>query len=74
MINLSAAYTADGEVDEAARVVGEAAALAARNRSTRVIDVLGQARAGLRQWRDTPAVRELDDKLMAYNLLPSSPT
>jgi ATP/maltotriose-dependent transcriptional regulator MalT len=73
-IHLGNAHFAAGNVDEAAQVIGDGAVLAARNRSARVLDTLSRARASLRTWQDRPAVRELDDKLRAYRLLPSSTT
>jgi DNA-binding XRE family transcriptional regulator len=73
-IHLGNAYLAAGEVELAATVVGDGAALAARNRSARVVQTIAQTRAGMKHWQDTPAVRELDAKLVSYGLLPSSTT
>lgn len=70
--SLGNVYVAAREVDEAARVIGDGAALTVQNRSTRLVDELGRARAGLQVWQDAPAVRELDDRLTAYGLVSSS--
>lgn len=73
-IGLGKAHIAAGDIDEAARVIGEGAALAIRNRSTRVIDRLSRARASMQAWQYTPAVKELDDKLIAYGLVSNART
>jgi DNA-binding XRE family transcriptional regulator len=73
-IHLGNAYLAAGELEQAAAVVGDGAALAARNRSARVVQTIAQTRASMKQWENTPAVRELDAKLVSYGLLPSSTT
>jgi hypothetical protein len=57
------------EIDEAARLLGDAGDIAARNSSARLIERLEQARAGLRPWQYTAAVRTLDDRLAAYGLV-----
>ncbi len=71
-VHLGNAYLATGELEQAARVVGDGAALAVRNRSARVVQTIGHARARMRPWQDTSAVRELDAKLVSYGLSPSS--
>ncbi len=53
-----------GEVEEAARVIGEGALLATKSRSARLASELGAARRRLQPWRDTPAVRTLDEQLI----------
>lgn len=73
-IDLGNAYLVAGELEQAAQVVGNGAALAARNRSARVVQTIGQARTRMRPWQDTSAVRELDAKLVSYGLPPSSIT
>lgn len=73
-IYLGNAYLAAGDLEQAAATVGDGAALAARNRSARVLQTIDQARAGMSPWESTPAVRELDAKLASYGLLPSSTT
>lgn len=71
-IHLGNAYLTAGELEQAVSVVGDGAALAARNRSARVMQTIAQTRANMRLWRDTPAVRELDAKLASYGLFSSS--
>jgi transcriptional regulator with XRE-family HTH domain len=67
-LRLGMARLMSGEVEEAARFVGDAAVLATKNRSARLTNEVKSARDGLQPWRDTPAVRELDERLMAYGL------
>lgn len=73
-IYLGKAHLATGEIEQAAQVFGNSAELAARNRSARLVQTIERARADLRPWRDTAAVRDLDAKLVSYGLLPSSRT
>jgi DNA-binding XRE family transcriptional regulator len=73
-IHLGNAYLAAGELEQAAQTLGDGAALAARNRSARVVQTIERARASMRLWQDTPAVRELDATLVSYGLSPSSTT
>ncbi len=58
----------EGDIDEAAKIIGDAADLAARNRSARLVDRLRAARAEMGPWETAPAVRELDRRLAAYGL------
>lgn len=73
-IYLGNACLAAGELEQAAAVVGDGAELAARNRSARVVQTISQTRASMTKWANTPAVRQLDAKLVSYGLLPSSTT
>ncbi|MGH3781785.1 MAG: hypothetical protein ACRDRO_14480 [Pseudonocardiaceae bacterium] len=57
-----------GEIEEAARVVGNAAVLAAQTRSTRLVKKLRTTLARMRPWQDTSAAMVLDDQLMAWGL------
>jgi hypothetical protein len=68
IVDLSEAYVLCTEIDEAARLLGDAAAMAAANSSARLIDRLVQARAGLQTWQDTAAVRALDERLGEYGV------
>lgn len=61
-----------GEIEEAARVVGDAAGLAVRTRSVRLVKELRTTRARMQPWQDTHAVKELDDRLATYGLTPNS--
>lgn len=73
MLRLGDAYVQSREIDEAARVIGVGADLAARNSSARLVDVLTQSRRHLDPWRETSAVRDLDDQLALLNTAPQSP-
>jgi hypothetical protein len=74
MLHLGNAYVQSQEIDEATRIIGAAAGLAARNRSARLVDSLMQSRRHLDPWRDTAAVRDLDDRLAAHGWTASSIT
>jgi hypothetical protein len=65
IIDLSEAYVQCTEIDEAARLLGDAGEIAAGHSSVRLIGRLEQARAGMQPWRDTAAVRGLDERLGA---------
>jgi hypothetical protein len=67
-LRLGMARLMSGEVEEAAQVVGDAAVLATKNRSARLSGEVKAARGHMQPWQDTPAVRELDERLMAYGL------
>jgi hypothetical protein len=67
-LHLGNAHLQCGEIDEAARVVGSAAGLAAQTRSARLVQELCATRAQMQPWQDTQAVKVLDDQLAAYGL------
>lgn len=67
-IDLGEAYVQCNEIDEAARLLGDAGDIAARNSSARLVERVKQDRAELQPWRHTTAVRALDDRLASYNL------
>lgn len=71
---LGKARLQSGEVDEAARVIGTAASLAAQTRSTRLVNELRTTRARMQPWQDAQAVKALDDQLATYGLVASSAT
>lgn len=52
-----------GEIDEAVHVIGDAARLAAQNRQPRLMRELRTTRARMQPWRDTSAVKALDERL-----------
>lgn len=56
------------EVDEAARLLGDAGEVVAGNSSARLVEKLGKARADMQPWKHTAAVRTLDDRLASYGL------
>ncbi|MGH3933888.1 MAG: hypothetical protein ACRDS1_02705 [Pseudonocardiaceae bacterium] len=68
IVDLGEAYVQCTEIDEAARLFGDAADIAAGNSSVRLIERLVQARAGMQPWQHTAAVRTLDDRLASYGL------
>ncbi len=67
-LHLGNAHLQSGEINEAAHVVGDAAGLAVQTHSPRLIKEIHETRARLQPWRDTRAVKELDDRLAAYGL------
>ncbi len=68
IVDLVEAYVQCTEIDEAARLLGDAGDIAAGHSSVRLIERLVQARAGMQPWQHTAAVRTLDDRLAAYGL------
>jgi hypothetical protein len=68
-VHLGVAYARSNEVDEAARLFGDAGEIAACNSSARLVGQLEQARAGMQPWQDTAAVRTLDERLASYGLV-----
>jgi tetratricopeptide (TPR) repeat protein len=67
-VKLGRAHAQSGEIDEAARLLGNAADMAAHHSSVRLSKTIQQGRAELQPWNGTTAVRELDDRLTAYGL------
>ena len=67
-VELGLAYVEFGEIEHAAKLVGDAGVLAARNTSGRLTSQVCAARASLTQWQQTPAVRELDERLAACQI------
>lgn len=68
-VDLGRARVQSHDIDEAARLLGDAGEIAAHNTSTRLIEVLKQGRADLRPWQHTTAVRELDERLTSHGLV-----
>lgn len=62
-LRLATARAQSGEIDEAARVIGDAAVLATRNRSARLTKEVQATRSRLQPWQHTPAVTTLDEQL-----------
>ncbi len=69
---LGKAHLQSGEIEEAARVVGDAAELAAKTRSVRLVTELRATRTRMHPWQGTQAVSALDDQLRAYGLAPAT--
>ncbi len=58
-----------GDIDEAAGAVGDAADLAAQNRSPRLAEAIVGGRRELSPWADTAAVRQLDELLAERDIV-----
>ncbi|MGH3549445.1 MAG: hypothetical protein ACRDQU_15330 [Pseudonocardiaceae bacterium] len=69
IVDLGEAYVLCNEIDEAARLIGDAGQIAAGNSSVRLAGRLEQARGGMQPWRHTAAVRTLDNRLATYGLV-----
>ena len=67
-LHLGNAHLQSGEIDEAARVVGDAAGLAMQTRSARLVKEVRTTRARMQPWQGTQAVSVLDDQLVACGL------
>jgi tetratricopeptide (TPR) repeat protein len=63
IVDLGEAYVLCTEIDEAARLLSDAGEIAAGNSSARLIGRLEQVRARMEPWKDTRAVRELDERV-----------
>ena len=73
-LRLGNAHLESGEIEEAARVVGNAVSPIAQIRSERLVQELRTTRARMQPWRDTPAVKALDEQLATDGLASSSAT
>lgn len=62
------AYAQSYEIDEAARLLGDAEEMAADNSSARLTEAVKQGRAELAPWQDPSAVRKLNDRLTTYGV------
>jgi hypothetical protein len=60
-LHLGNSYLQNGEVEEAAQIIGNAANLAAQNRQAWLVKELHTTRARMQPWEDTQAVRKLDE-------------
>jgi hypothetical protein len=67
-LRIGSAYLASGEVDQAARLVGQAARLAAHNGSARLLQEFRATYGYLRPWAKSRAVRDLEDEVAVYGL------
>ncbi|MGH3888945.1 MAG: hypothetical protein ACRDSZ_20715 [Pseudonocardiaceae bacterium] len=68
-LHLGTARLLSGDIEEAARVIGEGAMLAARVRSVRLTREVRVARGRMEPWKDTQAVRELDERLVGAGVV-----
>ncbi len=69
IVDLAQAYVQCNEIDEAARLLGDAGEIAKNDGSLRLIERLEQARAGMLPWQYTAPVRTLNERLAAYGLV-----
>ena len=67
-LRVGQAHAAAREPETAAHALAEAADLAVSRPSKRLYDELRRTRASLQPWQETSAVRELDERLQAYQL------
>jgi hypothetical protein len=67
-VGLSEAYVLCNEIDEGARLLGDAGEIAAGHSSVRLIGRVEQARGSMEPWREAQAVRELDGRLGSLGL------
>lgn len=67
-VDLGRARVQSNDIDEAARLFGDAGEIAAQNSSIRLVEVLKQGRVELKPWQHTAAVRALDERLTASGL------
>jgi hypothetical protein len=67
-LSLGTARLLCGEVEEAARLTGEGALLATKHRSARLTSEVKATRGRLQPWKNTAAVRELDERLVTYGM------
>lgn len=73
-LHLGNAHLQCGEIEQAARVISNAASLAARTHSARLVKELRATRSQMQPWQDTHAVTMLDERLAAYGLMRTSAT
>lgn len=69
LLELERALIQTGAIDEAAAVVGQAADLTARNRSPRLSSAIRDGRKALSPWSGSDAIRELDARLAARDIV-----
>jgi transcriptional regulator with XRE-family HTH domain len=67
-LRLGTARLLSGEIEEAARVIGEGAILAVKHRSARLTSEVRAARGRMGPWSDTAAVKELDERLRGLGM------
>lgn len=67
-LHLGNAHLQSEEIDEAAQVVGNAAELAIQTHSARLREELRTTRTRMQPWRNTPAVKALDERLAELRL------
>jgi tetratricopeptide (TPR) repeat protein len=71
-LRLGTAHLLSGDIEEATRVIGEGALLAGRIRSTRLTSEVKAARGRMEPWRETQAVKELDERLAGCGMVGST--
>lgn len=68
MLRLGTAHLQSGQIEEAARVIGDAASLVTQVRSARKTSIIKATRARMQPWHGTQAVQALDERLAATGL------
>ncbi|WP_327110102.1 hypothetical protein OHB12_19970 [Nocardia sp. NBC_01730] len=69
LLELERALIQLGDIDEAAAAVAQAADLTDRNRSPRLSNAIKDGRAALAPWSGAQAVRDLDVRLAARDIV-----
>ncbi|MGY4099035.1 helix-turn-helix domain-containing protein [Nocardia sp. R16R-3T] len=69
VLELGNAYIVQREIEAAASAIADAANLAKKNQSGRLVEALRNARSDLAPWQDSIKVRELDQELAAHGFL-----
>jgi hypothetical protein len=67
-LRIGSAYLSTGEIDHAAKLVGQAARLAAQNGSARLVQEFRATYSHLRPWAKSRAVRDLEEETALYGL------
>ncbi|MGH3822345.1 MAG: hypothetical protein ACRDRA_05845 [Pseudonocardiaceae bacterium] len=71
---LSTAYIQSNQIEEAARLLGDACQLATRNHSVRLMTLVRKTRATMQPWAQVGAVRSLDERMASYGVVLSGNT
>jgi len=66
---LANSYRQAHEIEEGAHMLSEAAVLATRNRSARLVGQLRKSLDALQPWQDTQPIQALNEQLIAYGLV-----
>jgi hypothetical protein len=67
-LRVGSAYIASGEIDQAAKLLGDAARMVAQNGSARLLEEFRATWGQLRPWARTKSVRDLDEQVIGYGL------
>jgi transcriptional regulator with XRE-family HTH domain len=67
-LELSEAHVQAGDIDEGTTILANVGDFVSQNRATRLVKRVRSARAALKPWQDTPAVKQLDNQLHGSGL------